>query len=259
MTIQDDPDSAGVSHSKMSPRFSEQAKILAFVILAVTVVGLGYLFRDSLSLEYLAQQETALRGWRETNPIPLFALAFLLYVAVAGFAIPGAAALSLMYGWYFGFWPALVVVSLSSTLGATISFLVSRFLLRDSIRSRFGQRLQAINENLEKEGLFYLFTLRLIPVFPFFMINLVMGLTPIKTWTFWWVSQIGMLPGTAVFVWAGASVPSLQQLAEQGVSGILNWKIMTAFALLGVFPLVVKKLMAWIRSSDTSLNRKEAA
>ncbi len=258
MTTQDDPDYTDVSTGNMPSRGSERVKILTFAILAIAVAVTGYLFRNSLSLESLAQQETVLRNWRETNPVLVFALAILLYVAVAGLAIPGAAALSLVYGWYFGFWPALIVVSFSSTIGATISFLVSRFLLRDSIQSRFGQRLQAFNENLEKEGLFYLFTLRLIPAFPFFMINLVMGLTPIKTWTFWWVSQIGMLPGTAVFVWAGSAVPSLQVLAEQGVSGILNWKIIVAFALLGVFPLVVKKLMAWTRSSDANANTKEA-
>ncbi|MEM9409970.1 MAG: VTT domain-containing protein, partial [Planctomycetota bacterium] len=128
----------------------------------------------------------------------------------------------------------------SGPRGATIAFLMSRYFLRDSIQNRFGERLNTFNESLEREGGFYLFTLRLIPAIPFFVINLVMGLTPMRTWTYWWISQLGMLPGTIVFVFAGSSVPSLQELAEQGVGGIVNVQILIAFILLGLFPLGIK-------------------
>ena len=207
-----------------------------------------FLFRESLTLEALAQRESDLQQLRNSNPLLVFGMAFLLYVTVAGLALPGAAALSLVYAWFFGFWPALILISIASTLGATLSFLLSRFLLRDSIQNRFGDKLKTINENLEKEGAFYLFTLRLIPAIPFFVINLVMGLTPMKTWTFWWISQIGMLPGTAVFVYAGDSVPTLDVLAQTGIQGILRTEVIIAFVILGFFPIAVRKLLQKFRN-----------
>lgn len=231
---------------------SSPIKLIAFAVLLVVVVIIAFVFRDSLTLESLATQENALRGFQESNPWLLYGGAFLLYVAVAGLAIPGAAALSLAYAWFFGFWPALIMISFASTIGATISFLMSRFLLRDSIQSKFGDRLKLINESLEKEGAFYLFTIRLIPAIPFFIVNLVMGLTPLKTSTYWWVSQIGMLPGTAVFVFAGSSVPSLEELAKTGISGVLSPKVIIAFVILGLFPLAVKKTMDVLRKPKSN-------
>jgi uncharacterized membrane protein YdjX (TVP38/TMEM64 family) len=121
--------------------------------------------------------------------------------------------MTLAGGALFGFWPALVVVSFASTIGATLAFWVSRFLLRDSVQARFGDRLRAVNAGIEKEGAFYLFSLRLVPIFPFFVINLVMGLTPMRTVTFCWVSQVGMLPGTAVYVNAGTQLGRIESLA----------------------------------------------
>lgn len=230
---------------------SNRTKLIAFAVLLVVVIVIAVMFRDSLTLESLAKQENALRGFQESNPLLLYGMAFLLYVAVAGLAIPGAAPLSLAYAWFFGFWPALILVSFASTIGATISFLMSRFLLRDSIQSKFGDRLKLINQSLEKEGAFYLFTIRLIPAIPFFIVNLVMGLTPLKTSTYWWVSQIGMLPGTAVFVFAGSSVPSLDELAKNGIGGILTPKVIIAFVILGLFPLAVKKTMDLVRKPES--------
>ena len=123
---------------------------------------------------------------------------------------------------------------------------MSRFLFRDAIRSRFGERLTTINEALAREGAFYLFTLRLIPQVPFFVVNLLMGLTPLRATTFWWVSQLGMLPGTCVYVYAGASVSSLERLRDEGVSSLVTWQLLLAFALLGLFPLIVKRAVsAW--------------
>jgi uncharacterized membrane protein YdjX (TVP38/TMEM64 family) len=176
-------------------------------------------------------------------------------------ALPGAAVLTLVYGWYLGLLEGVVLVSVASTTGASLAFLLSRFLFRDSIQSRFGERLQSFNASLEKEGPFFLFTLRLIPAVPFFLINAVMGLTPIRARTFWWVSQLGMLPGTIVYVYAGSVVPSLQKLADEGIKAVFSpaqlTQIIVAFALLGVFPLIVRfamKLMTRSKAQTQSVD-----
>ncbi len=230
-------------------------KVLILVIIAGMAGTLAWLFGDYLKLDYLATQENQLRGFQQKYPVLVFGAAFLIYVIVTGLSLPGAAPLTLLYGWYFGFSSTLVLVSFASTAGATIAFLTSRYLLRESIEKKFGERLQTFNNHLESQGAFYLFTLRLIPVVPFFVINLVMGLTPISTRTYWWVSQLGMLPGTAVYVYAGASVPNLGQLAEQGAAAVLSpqqlVQLFIAFALLGIFPFLVKLLTKWIGNNAT--------
>ncbi len=151
--------------------------------------------------------------------------------------------MTLACGWFFGFWQALLIVSLGSTAGATTAFLLTRYLLRDWVQHRFAEKLASINAAFDREGPFYLFTLRLIPAVPFFVINAVMGLTKIRVTTFWWVSQIGMLPGTMAYVYAGASVPSLDKLAKNGVGGIVTWQLLSAFVILGVLPIVIKRTM----------------
>ena len=202
----------------MSRKTLTKLGVLAVVVIAI-IIGFTQ-FRDAFSFERLATQETQLRELQNSNPLLVYGAAMLIYVAVTGLSLPGATVLTLVFAWYFGFWCALVLVSFASTAGATLAFLLSRYLVRDLIQSKFGDRLVAFNQNLEKEVAFYLFTLRLIPAVPFFVINVVMGLTPMKTWTFWWVSQVGMLAGTAVYVYAGSSVPNLKALAEQGAAGI---------------------------------------
>lgn len=204
--------------------------------------------REVLSLDNLVSRQAELRSAATDNPFLVLGIAFLLYVIVTGLSLPGAAILSLVFGWLFGFWRGLVVVSFASTTGATIAFLMSRFLFRDAIQRRFGNRIASVNEALQREGAFYLFTLRLIPQIPFFVVNLLMGLTPLRTSTFWWVSQLGMLPGTCVYVYAGASVSSLDVLRDNGVSGLLSWQLVMAFTLLGVFPLLARKLISFWRS-----------
>ncbi len=194
-------------------------------------------------LDRLAAQQSKLEAYQQQNPILVYGIAFLVYVLVTAFSIPVATVLTLAFGWYFGLWRGLVLVSFASTAGATLAFLFSRYLLRDSIQNQFGDRLEKFNTALEREGPFYLFTLRLIPVVPFFVINLVMGLTPIRVTQFWWISQLGMLAGTFVYVNAGAAVPSLETLAEKGTSGILSIQLVFGFVLLGLFPIVVKKMM----------------
>ena len=149
--------------------------------------------------------------------------------------------MTLIGGALFGLVTGTILVSLCSTTGATLAFLVARFLLRDSIQNKFGDRLEAINRGIEKEGMFYLFTMRLIPAIPFFVINLVMGLTPIRTLPFFFVSQLGMFPGTIVYVNAGTQLAQLDSLA-----GILSLPLILSFVLLGIFPLIVKKAMKFV-------------
>ncbi|MBI3836632.1 MAG: TVP38/TMEM64 family protein [Planctomycetia bacterium] len=223
-------------------------KKLALVAVVGFAVLLAYTrFGDALTLANLAQQESQLRAFQRQHPVLVYGAAFLLYVVVTGLSLPGAAVLTLAYGWYFGLVRGVLVVSFASTAGATMAFLLSRFLFRDTIQRRFGDRLEKFDLALKREGPFYLFTLRLIPAVPFFVINAVMGLTPIPTRTFWWVSQLGMLAGTTVYVYAGASVPTLQTLADKGVNAVFTSRqltqIVVAFTLLGVFPLAVRWLM----------------
>lgn len=228
-----------------------QLRLGVFTMVLVSIV-IGYTqFGDSLSLEKIATQEAGLRHYQEAHPILVCGIAFVTYVAVTGLSLPGAAGLTLLFGWYFGFWRGVLLVSFASTTGATLAFFLSRYLFRDTIQNRFGDRLATFNKSLEQEGAFYLFTLRLIPAVPFFIINVVMGLTPILPRTYWWVSQLGMLPGTAVYVYAGTSVPNLSTLAEKGVGGILSPQLLVAFVLLGLFPLTAKKLMQRFRPAST--------
>jgi len=207
---------------------------------ALGIAGLAYSFRGGLRLEALAAREAQFRGYYAAHPALTLAIAFLLYVAVTGLSLPGAAAMSVLYGWLFGFWPALVLVSFASTAGATLAFLLSRYLFGGWIQARYGERLVGFNAAIERDGAFYLFTLRLIPQVPFFVINVAMGLTKLPARTFWWVSQLGMLPGTIVFVLAGASAPSLKAIADKGLGSLLDWRLAAALALLGVLPLVIR-------------------
>jgi uncharacterized membrane protein YdjX (TVP38/TMEM64 family) len=235
----------------MSRKNLTKLVVLGIVAIAI-IIGLTR-FRDVLSFESLAAQETQLRELQSSNPLLVYGAALLIYIAVTGLSLPGATVLTLASGWFFGFWRGLVLVSFASTAGATLAFLLSRYLIRDYVQSRFGDRLVAINQNLDQEGAFYLFTLRLIPAVPFFVINVVMGLTPMKTWTFWWVSQLGMLAGTAVYVYAGSSVPNLGVFADKGAAGILTPQLIVALVLLGIFPIVVKKIMNRFRRQDLNV------
>lgn len=230
-------------------------KLIVFIALVITIVTIAFLYRDTLSLLSLAQRESQLRAFQVEHPIAIYAIAFGIYVAVTGLSLPGATALTLVYGWYFGFAAGVVLVSFASTSGATLAFLSSRYLLRDTVESRYGDSMKTFQKRLADEGAFYLFTLRLIPAVPFFVINLVMGLTPIAARTFWWVSQIGMLAGTVVYIYAGSRVPNLTVLAEERIGAVFAPKqllqLTIAFALLGVFPLAVRWIMKHIRGKKT--------
>jgi len=228
-------------HSK-----SKINKLYVIVPLLITFGILTYFFKSYLNLDYLVEQNTQLKEFYADNPVIVYLLAFLIYVLVTGLSIPGGTILTLLYAWFFGFTRAFVLVSFASTAGATMAFLLSRYLLQDWIQQKFGKRLQVINQAFEREGNFYLFLMRLIPAFPFFVVNSVMGLTKIKTITFWWVSQLGMLAGTAIYVYAGSQIPDLITLKEEGVKAVFSGsqliQITIALALLGLFPIVAKKL-----------------
>lgn len=236
------------SNSSNSTTRSRVTKVTVFLVVAVAAGVAYWKFGDALSLEYLADQESRLREAKSHAPLLAFGVGFAIYVAVTGLSLPGAAALTMVAGWFFGLWEGTLLVSFASVSGATLSFLLSRYLFRNAVQNRFGDKLERFNKALKMEGAFYLFTLRLIPVVPFFALNLVMGLTPIRTWTYWWVSQLGMLPGTLVYVYAGASVPSLQELSGRGLDSVLTPQLITAFVILGLFPISVKKVMAHVRS-----------
>ncbi|VAW96705.1 COG0398: uncharacterized membrane protein / PF00070 family, FAD-dependent NAD(P)-disulphide oxidoreductase [hydrothermal vent metagenome] len=213
--------------------------VVVLLIAAFFIFDLG----QYLTLDYLKSQRQSFLDFYAQNRFATLAIYFAIYVAVAALSLPGAAVMTLAGGAVFGLATGLLLISFASTIGATLAFMISRFVLRDTVQNRFREKLKAINAGVKKEGDFYLFTLRLIPLFPFFVINLVMGLTPMKTWRFYLVSQIGMLPGTAVFVNAGSQLGALESL-----SGILSPGLILSFALLGIFPLLAKKLVSFIKS-----------
>ena len=217
--------------------------LLATVIAAVVALYFGFDFGRYFSLDAFKVRQEAIENWRAAQPLTAALLFFLAYVAVTGLSLPGAAMMTLVAGAIFGLFWGTILVSFASSIGATLAFLASRFLLRDWVQSRFGERLRAINSGVAKEGGFYLFTLRLVPVFPFFMINLLMGLTPMRAATFYWVSQVGMLAGTLVYVNAGTQLAGIS-----GLSGILSPGLIASFALLGIFPLIAKKIVEAVKA-----------
>jgi uncharacterized membrane protein YdjX (TVP38/TMEM64 family) len=244
MSQQSAPDASDSTSANAPGSLALWPRVLVLALVILTVAALAFRFHDELSLDALAMRETHLRAWTEAHPAGAPAIAFVIYVVVTGLSLPGATAMSVLYGWLFGFWKALVLVSFASTTGATIAFLLSRYLFGQAIQARYGERVAAFNSAIERDGAFYLFTLRLIPQIPFFVINVVMGLTKLRTTTFWWVSQLGMLPGTIVFVLAGSSVKSLREIEARGLSSLLDWKLIAALILLGVLPLAIRWLLA---------------
>jgi dihydrolipoamide dehydrogenase len=227
---------------------SSRLALLAFISALIAAFFIFDL-QSHLTLEALKTQQQTIETYRNNYPVMAVAIYALTYIAVTGLSLPGAAILTLAGGAVFGLLWGTVIVSFASTIGATLAFLAARFLFRDAVKSRFGERLQAIDAGVAKEGALYLFTLRLVPVFPFFVINLMMGLTNLKTQTFYWVSQIGMLAGTFVYVNAGTQLGQLESL-----SGILSPGLIGSFALLGIFPLIANKFVEAIQANKVYAN-----
>ena len=214
-------------------------KILILAIVAgLIVVYFVFDLGQYLDLDYFKQQQERIMAYRESFPIRTAAIFFIAYILVTGLSLPGAAIATLVGGAIFGLLWGTVLVSFASVIGASCAFLVSRHILRDTIQNRYGDRLRTINEGCEKDGAVYLFTLRMVPLFPFFLINLLMGLTPMRLGMFFIVSQIGMLPGTIVYVNAGTQIAKIDSLGS-----ILSPALIASFVLLGIFPLISKKII----------------
>lgn len=218
-----------------------KSRLYLLMIIAL-LIGTFFYFdlHQLLTLDNLKSQQAYIVSYRNDHPVLATAVYALVYIAVTGLSLPGATILTLAGGAVFGLFWGTLIVSFASSIGATLAFLAARFLFRDAVNVKFGQHLKEINTGMSRDGAFYLFTLRLVPLIPFFVINLVMGLTGLKTRTFYWVSQVGMLAGTLVYVNAGTQLAKIETL-----SGILSPALVGSFALLGVFPIIAKKIVEY--------------
>lgn len=224
-------------------------KRVLFICVITTIFVSSALFRlDHYLLSYVKSSHQQFEALYTDHHALVISCYAAIYILVTSLSLPGATVLTLAGGALFGLWTGTIIVSFASTIGATLACSVSRFVLRDWVQARFGDNLSVVNRGIEKEGAWYLFTLRLIPVFPFFVINLVMGLTKMPLLTFYWVSQLGMLPGTVVYINAGKELAKITSL-----SGILSPGLIFSFALLGLFPLVTRKLVGFYRSRRVRL------
>lgn len=217
------------------------------LLLIVAVVASFFIF-DALrfiNLSAIKAQQQQWKAYYHQHPLPTLLIFFVVYLAVTAFSLPAATLLTVVSGALFGMGVGLVMVSFASTLGASLAFLMARFLVKAPVQARYHRSLEKINEGFRREGAFYLFALRLVPLFPFFVINLTMAVLPIKLWTFFWVSQLGMLPGTAVYVYAGTQLGNIESLSD-----VTSPSLLFAFALVGLFPLAVKKLLRAIRKTQ---------
>jgi uncharacterized membrane protein YdjX (TVP38/TMEM64 family) len=214
------------------------------IVVVLVIIGFIAAFKifnlgEYLSLSYIKESQQNFQELYAQNKVVVIAGYMLVYIIVTALSLPGAAVMTLAGGAVFGFVPGLVAVSFASSIGATLACFVSRFILRDWVQGKIGDKLKTVNEGIENEGAFYLFTMRLIPAFPFWLINLGMGLTKMPLRTFYWVSQVGMLAGTAVYVNAGKELGRIDSL-----SGILSPGLIISFVLLGFFPIAAKKSIA---------------
>lgn len=213
--------------------------------MSIFVMVISFLFFDLgqyLKLSNLKESQESLQDLYADKRIFVISVYMLLYILVTALSLPGAAVMTIAGGALFGVYAGIVVVSFASTIGATIACFVSRYLLREWVQTRFEKKLKIINEGIKKEGSFYLFTMRLIPVFPFFIINLVMGLTKMPLIKFFWVSQLGMLAGTVVYVNAGMELSKIESLTS-----ILSPRLIFSFVLLGLFPITIKKILSFYK------------
>ena len=223
---------------------------LLAIIAVLVVLFFVFGWDNYFSLAYLQTQQAAIQSYNANHPALALLLYGLIYIIVTGLSLPGATVLTLVGGALFGLLWGTIIVSIASTIGATVAFLAARFLFRETLEQKFSRQLQAINDGIEKEGGYYLFTLRLVPLFPFFAINLIMGLTKMSASTFFWVSQIGMLAGTLVYINAGTQLATIKSLSDITSPGLI-----VSFILLGIFPLAAKKVVDYRRNHDNKQNQ----
>jgi len=221
------------------------AGIIKRLLFLSIIIGLisSYFFFDLgqyFSLDYIKTSREQFQGVYAEHTVAVIGIYFIVYVLATALALPAATILTLVGGALFGLVTGVIVVSFASSIGAALAFVIARYLLRDWVQERFGDKLEKINDGLEKDGPFYLFSLRLIPFFPFFVINTIIALTPMRLFTYYWISQIGMLPATLVYVNAGKELGQIESL-----SGLLSPSLIISFVVLGIFPLVMKKGLVW--------------
>lgn len=223
----------------------DQNKIKIGLLIVIVLAIIAFFFYDIqqyTTLDYIKAKQQNILEYYKQNFFFVLVLFIFLYVLVTALSLPVATFLTLVGGALFGFSSGLIIVSFASTIGATLAFLMARFLAQNYVQKNFKNQLSKINKKFKSEGSFYLFALRLVPVVPFFIINVVMGLMTIKTWTFYWVSQLGMLPGTIVYVYAGTQLAQIETFSD-----ITSPSMLIAFALLGLFPLIAKNFIQFIR------------
>ena len=220
--------------------------VVGVILLAIAMVLKHYSLTEYLSLEYIKSKQAILMAYTESNWLLVCALFMGIYIVSSALSMPGALVLTLAGGMLFGVFWGTIIVSFASTTGATCAFLVARFIMRDAVQKRFSKKLKLINDGVEREGSFYLFALRLVPAFPFFLINIVMGLTPLRAFTFFWVSQLGMLPGTIAYVNAGTQISEVEAMRD-----VLSMDVVLSLAILGVLPLVFKYVIKRFRKQVT--------
>lgn len=226
----------------------------ALIALLIIAVGLFFILDISqyLNLAYIKSQQQTINAYYAAHAVKTGALFFIIYILITGISLPGAAIMSLIAGAIFGVVWGTMLVSVGSMFGATIAFLIARYLFKDYVQTRFGQYLEPLNQGIQKEGEWYLLTIRLVPIFPFFIVNNLMALTPIKTVNFALISQLGMLPGTIVFVNAGTQLAKIEAMSD-----ILSPTLLFSFLLLGLFPLVAKKLINLIKHKSMKTAKVE--
>lgn len=240
------------NESKANERNAPKGKLVQKIVIVgviIALIALFYIFDlgKYFSFEYIKAQQVRFTELYEAHKVLVIAIYMGIYVVMAALSLPGAAIMTLLGGALFGLVVGTIAVSFASTIGATLACFVARFLLQNWVQGKLGDKIKPINEGIEKEGAFYLFTLRLIPAFPFWVINLVMGVTKLPLITFYWVSQVGMLAGTIVYVNAGTALAEIDSPA-----GILSPRLIISFVILGIFPIAVKKLMGWYKSSKVN-------
>ncbi len=227
------------------PKAIQKFSLVAAIILIIVVAQqLG--LQEKLSLNFLKDSQEEIVGLYRDRPLSVLAVFTATYIIATALSVPGAVVLTLTAGAIFGFWVGTIVVSFASTIGASLACLGSRFLLRDWVQDKFRAQIGPINQGIANEGAFYLFTLRLIPIFPFFLINLVLGVTSMPMATFYWVSQVGMMAGTMVYVNAGRELAKIDSLGS-----ILSPSLLLSFALLGLFPIAAKKIVSRLKRNKT--------
>ena len=234
------------SHPDIRVSRARQRSWIGLALLGMVVIGSALLVYSNgiqHSIEWLAGREETFDQILQQRPVITYLALFLLYVVVTAASVPGATLLSLLMAMLLGFWSALVLVSFASTLGATLAMLLARTLFRESVELKLSGRYRRFFQGLKEDGPYYLFALRLSPYVPYFVVNLLMGLTSMRTWTFWWISQLGMLPMTCLYLWAGSELPEFRQLAEEGPGELVSPMLGLALLLLAVVPLGIRLLV----------------